>query len=172
MTLRHLHPAGVDCTESTESRHPWRRWFHHCTSYGFALCFASTSVAAIYHLILGWRAPYAYASVPVVLGTAGGIGLVIGPAGLFVLQRARDTALGAAAERDLNAPFLALLFLTSVTGLMLLVLREAAAMPLLLIIHLVCVLALFLTLPFGKFVHAIYRIAALVTFAREDARQP
>ena len=41
------------------SASPWRRWFHHCTFYGFALCFASTSVAAIYHAVFGWRAPYA-----------------------------------------------------------------------------------------------------------------
>ena len=84
LTLRHLHPAGVDCTEAIESRHPWRRWLHHCTSYGFALCFASTSVAAVYHLVFGWLAPYPYTSLPVVLGTIGGIGLTIGPAGLLV----------------------------------------------------------------------------------------
>jgi citrate/tricarballylate utilization protein len=45
--------------------------------------------------------------------------------------------------------------------------REQPAMPLLLVVHLGLVLALFLALPYGKFVHAIYRTAALVKFADE-----
>jgi len=39
-----------------------------------------------------------------------------------------------------------------------------------LIVHLGIVLALFLTLPYGKFVHAIYRSAALVKYALERSR--
>jgi citrate/tricarballylate utilization protein len=41
-------------------------------------------------------------------------------------------------------------------------------MGLLLVVHLGAVLALFVTLPYGKFVHGIYRTAALVKFARES----
>src|SRR5207302_7731110 len=99
LTLRHLHPSGVDCADAEERRRPWRRWFHHCTSYGFALCFASTTVAAVYHLVFGWRAPYGYASLPVVLGTTGGLGLLVGPIGLLALQRSRDRALEDRRER-------------------------------------------------------------------------
>ena len=55
LTLRHLHTTGVDCTTDEEARTPWRRWFHHCTFYGFLLCFASTSVAAVYHTVFGWQ---------------------------------------------------------------------------------------------------------------------
>src|SRR5687767_7444135 len=51
LTLRHLHATGPDCTLAEETRSPWRRWFHHCTFYGFLLCFASTTTAAIYHSI-------------------------------------------------------------------------------------------------------------------------
>jgi citrate/tricarballylate utilization protein len=39
-----------------------------------------------------------------------------------------------------------------------------------LIVHLGAVLALFVTLPYGKFVHGLYRAAALVKFARESRR--
>jgi len=46
-------------------------------------------------------------------------------------------------------------------------LREKTFMPSLLIGHLAFVLALFVTLPYGKFVHGIYRAAALVKFRRE-----
>ena len=40
-------------------------------------------------------------------------------------------------------------------------------MPVLLAIHLGVVLALFLTLPYGKFVHGIYRYLALAHHERE-----
>jgi citrate/tricarballylate utilization protein len=169
LTLRHWHGGGADCVTAEETRGPWRRWFHHCTFYGFMLCFASTSVAAAYHLIFGWEAPYGYTSLPVILGTLGGAGLLIGPAGLLVIRTRRDPALGVREREGLEDSFVALLLLTSLTGLVLLVLRHQPAMPLLLIAHLGAVLALFLTLPYGKFVHGLYRAAALVRFARENA---
>jgi citrate/tricarballylate utilization protein len=59
--------------------------------------------------------------------------------------------------------------MTSLTGLILLVLRDTAAMGTLLVIHLAIVLLLFLTLPYGKFVHGIYRSAALVKSALESS---
>jgi citrate/tricarballylate utilization protein len=169
LTLRHLHGSGEECVTAEETRTPWRRMFHHCTFYGFMLCFASTSVAAIYHTLFGWEAPYAYTSLPVVLGTTGGLGLIVGPVGLFALRQRRDPALTDAAQEGLDASFLALLLLTSATGLALLVLRHQSVMGVLLIVHLGVVLALFLTLPYGKFVHGVYRTAALRKFNREDA---
>ena len=70
----------------------------------------------------------------------------------------------------MDVGFLALLFITSATGLALLFLRETRAMGVLLAIHLGVVLALFLTLPYGKFVHGLYRFAALVRFHIERKR--
>ena len=131
------------------------------------LCFASTSVAAIYDGVFGWRAPYGYASLPVLLGTLGGVGLLLGPVGLLTLRRRRDPALGDAAQKGLDESFLALLLVTSVTGIALLMLRNQPAMGVLLIVHLGAVLALFLTLPYGKFVHGIYRTAALLKYSCE-----
>jgi citrate/tricarballylate utilization protein len=167
LTLRHLHSSGADCTNAEEQRSPWRRWFHHATMYGFLLCFASTSVAALYHVVFGWRAPYGYASLPVVLGTLGGAGLLIGPAGLFALRRRRDLALADPAQNGLDESFILMLFMTSATGLLLLVLRGMPVMALLLVVHLGFVLGVFLTLPYGKFVHGIYRTAALVIYSQE-----
>jgi citrate/tricarballylate utilization protein len=46
-------------------------------------------------------------------------------------------------------------------------LREAAAMGPLLAIHIGVVFALFITLPYSKFVHGIYRFVALIRYARE-----
>jgi len=168
LTLRHLHATGEDCTRDVETRSPWRRYFHHCTFYGFALCFASTSVAAVYHAGFGWRAPYAYVSVPVVLGTIGGIGLVVGPLGLLAQYRARDLALKDPAQSSMDLSFIVMLLMTSVTGLLLLLLRDSTMMPPVLVIHLGFVLGLFLTLPYSKFVHGIYRMAALLKFSSEQ----
>jgi citrate/tricarballylate utilization protein len=170
LTLRHLRVGDADCTSAEEERAPLRRWFHHCTFYGFLLCFASTSVAAVYHLVFGWRAPYPYGSLPVLLGMAGGAGLLIGPAGLLMLRRRRDPALGDPDQRGLDEAFIALLFITSLTGYLLLAFRERAVMSVLLAVHLGTVLALFVTLPYGKFVHGIYRTAALLNYAMERRR--
>jgi citrate/tricarballylate utilization protein len=170
LTLRHMNPGGVECTTGEEVRTPWRRWFHHATFYGFLLCFASTSIAAVYDA-LGWSAPYPYTSLPVILGTSGGIGLLVGPLGLMVHRRKRDPALADPAESRLDESFLALLFLTSLSGLLLLVLRDRTAMAILLVVHLGIVLALFVTLPYGKFVHGLYRLAALVKYNLTGSHQ-
>jgi citrate/tricarballylate utilization protein len=63
--------------------------------------------------------------------------------------------------------FILMLLMTSVTGLLLLVLRGTAVMPSLLVVHLGFVLGFFVTMPYGKFVHGIYRTAALLKFASE-----
>ena len=72
------------------------------------MCCASTSVAAIYHMF-GWLAPYPYDSLPVILGMAGGSGLLVGPAGLLVVRGRRDPALGDPDQRGLDDSFIALL---------------------------------------------------------------
>ena len=170
LALTNLSSGGAGCTYPDEHHSQARRLFHHLTFYGFLLCFASTTIAAIDHL-LGDIAPHPYLSAPVILGTLGGIGLLIGPCGLFLLKRKRDSAIADASQDMSDKSFLRLLALTSATGLMLLVLRETSAMGLLLVVHLAVVLLLFLTLPYGKFVHGIYRSAALVKSALETQHQ-
>jgi citrate/tricarballylate utilization protein len=167
VALRHLHGNGADCVAGEEQRPPWRRWWHHVTLWGFLLCFASTTVAAIYHSMFGWVAPYAYTSAPVVLGSLGGVALLAGCAGLWIVRARRDPALGDPSQEGLDRSFLVLLFVTSLTGLALLVLRESLLMGRLLALHLGAVMALFVTLPYGKFVHGFYRLAALWVYERD-----
>jgi citrate/tricarballylate utilization protein len=167
LRLTNLGGHGAGCPYPREKLSQARRWFHHATFYGFLLCFASTCVAAFYHFVLGWRAPYPYFSAPVVLGTLGGLGLLAGPAGLFWLRRKRDPALDDLNPRDFGESFIVLLLLASFTGLLLLALRETAAMSWLLMVHLGVVLALFAWLPYGKFMHGMYRFAALLRNAFE-----
>jgi citrate/tricarballylate utilization protein len=70
----------------------------------------------------------------------------------------------------MDVAFLVLLLLTSLTGLLLLALRETAIMGILLVIHLGMVAGLFITAPYGKFAHVIYRYAALVRYTIEQRR--
>jgi citrate/tricarballylate utilization protein len=170
LSLKYLDGGGEGCRYPDERPSFARRRFHHLTFYGFMLCFAATATATIYHYVLGWHAPYPFLSVPVLLGTAGGIGLLAGPAGLLWLKRGRDPELVDPAQQGMDAGFLALLFATSLTGLALLAFRETRAMGVLLAVHLGAVLALFLTMPYGKFAHALYRFAALVRFHLERRR--
>jgi citrate/tricarballylate utilization protein len=165
--LRYLDGGGVGCFNEDERPTDHRRVYHHLTFYGFLLCFSSTSVATLYHYLLAREAPYAWWDLPVVLGTLGGIGLVIGPIGLLVEKFKRDPALVDANSFGMDTAFTLMLFLTGLTGLVLLLWRETPAMGPLLAVHLGVVFALFITLPYGKFVHGLYRYAALVRYARE-----
>ena len=168
LTLRYLGGGhGAGCNNADDAWTLWRKRFHHFTMYGFALCFASTSFATLYHYLLGLKAPYALSSLPVVLGILGGIGLLIGPAGLFWLKTQRHPQHGDAAQNPMDYGFIALLFFTSLTGLALMLWRDTGAMALLLAVHLGVVMALFLTMPYGKMAHGFYRCAALLKFAIE-----
>ena len=167
LSLKYLHGSGEDCTTREDTRTPWRRWLHHFTFYGFLLCFASTCVATIYDVVFQLPSPYPLLSLPVALGTLGGIGLVIGPIGLWAIRRRTDQATLDPNQQGLSQAFILALVLTSSSGLALLGFRESAAMTLLLVFHLATVMTLFVTLPYGKFVHGLYRAAALIQYARE-----
>jgi citrate/tricarballylate utilization protein len=168
--LRYLDGGGDGCTYPDEKPSFARRRFHHFTFYGFMLCFAATCVATIYHYVFGIHAPYPFWSLPVILGTLGGVGLLIGPAGLLWLKHARDADLTDPTQTGMDVAFIALLFITGLTGLALLFTRETRAMGVALVLHLGAVLALFVTMPYGKFVHGLYRFAALVRFHIERRR--
>jgi len=161
---------GQGCNNDDDAFTLLRRRFHHFTFYGFMLCFAATAVATLYHYLLDLHAPYPVTSLPVLLGTAGGIGLLIGTAGLFLLNLRRDPRTGDPDQKPMDLGFIALLFLTSASGLALLALRDTGAMAALLAIHLGIVMALFVTLPYGKFAHGIYRCAALLKYHIEKRR--
>ena len=162
---------GKGCNNADDQFTLWRRRFHHLTFYGFMLCFAATGVATLFHYLLNWSAPYPIFSLPVMLGIVGGIGLLIGPAGLLWLNLRRNPEHGDENQKPMDRGFIALLFLVSASGLALLALRETSALGLMLAIHLGLVMAFFLTMPYSKFAHGIFRSAALLKHAIEK-RQP
>ena len=162
---------GDGCNNEDDAFTLARKRMHHLTFYGFMLCFAATSVATVYHYAFDWPAPYDFFSLPKILGTVGGIALTVGTLGLWRLNLSRDPQHGDVQQRPMDRGFIALLFFISVTGLALMLSKNTAAMPVLLAVHLGMVMALFLTLPYGKFAHGIFRTAALLRFAVEK-RQP
>ncbi len=131
------------------------------------MCFAATSVATAYHYAFGLHAPYAYTSAPKLLGIAGGLALMLGVRGLFWLNVRRHPLQQDITQRAMDRGFMSLLFLTAASGLVLMLVKHTAALPLALCVHLGAVMALFATLPYGKFAHGIYRSAALLKWSVE-----
>jgi len=158
---------GEGCHDTDDRATLWRRRFHHATFYGFMLCVAATSLATVYHYVFGWVAPYPLLSGPVILGTVGGVGIVIGPIGLLLLNLRRHPLHADVSQHGMDRAFILLLALCGVTGLALLGLRETAAMPLMLAVHLGAVMAFFLTMPYSKFAHGFFRSSALLKNAIE-----
>ncbi|MBJ6799805.1 tricarballylate utilization 4Fe-4S protein TcuB [Geomonas propionica] len=190
LLLRYLDGAEDGCAYPDETPSNVRRRFHHATFYGFALCFAATAVGTVFHYVLGWEGPppiptvasllgrpgapqlELLRSLPVILGSLGGIGLLIGPAGLLWLKTRRNSLLVDHRQNGMDAGFLVLLFLASLTGFMLTALRETTFSGPVMVAHLGIVMGLFLTMPYGKFVHGIYRFGALLRNAVEKSTMP
>lgn len=167
--LRYLDGGKAGCmNDDAEAPTDMRKHYHHATFYGFLLCLASTSIATLYHYLVGREAPYAWWDLPVVLGMLGGVGLVVGPVGLLVAKFKRAPELLDEARFGMDVAFLVMLLLAGSTGVALLLLRTTPAMGITLAVHLGVVFALFLALPYGKFVHGLYRFLALVQYAREN----
>lgn len=162
---------GEGCHNEDDEYTLKRRHFHHLTFYGFLLCFAATALGTVYHYAFGWAAPYELPSLPKLLGALGGIGLMAGTAGLWHLNRSRHPLHGDAKQKPMDLGFIALLFLVAASGMLLWLARATPALALLLCLHLGAVIALFATLPYGKFAHGVFRTAALLRHNTEK-RQP
>lgn len=145
-----------------------RRYAHHLVFYGFISMTISTTLAAIYHNVFHMDAPYPYLSPPVIFGAVGGVMTTIGVAGLFYLKSKQDHDPANDRMLAIDRIFLMMLLTASLSGLVLMVLRDTALMGTLLTIHLGFVAGFFLTLPYGKFAHVVYRYAALIRYQVEQ----
>lgn len=166
-TLRYLDGNGDGCNYPDDRFSFIRRNFHHATFYGFLACLLSTCIAFIYDHGFGWPAPYSFFSLPTFIGTLGGLSLCVGTAGLLWLKTRMDHRPYDEASVGMDMSFSSLLFLVSLTGLLLLLFRGTSIMGLLLCVHIGLVLGLFLSLASSKFVHIVYRYFALVRNAYE-----
>jgi citrate/tricarballylate utilization protein len=167
LTLRNLGGKSHGCNDRDEALSQSRRYAHHAMFYGFLLCFLSTCSAAFCEHVLGVPAPYPFLSVPVLTGAIGGAGMLLGAAALIWIKIKSDPAPAAKALRGSEYALLTQLALAAATGMLLLFLRSTQFMGLSLALHLGAILSFFVTLPYSKFVHGIYRSAALVRSAAE-----
>lgn len=168
--LTYLDGGGQGCFNADDTPTDRRRLWHHLTFYGFLLCFASTTLATVYHYVLGRPAPYSWWDVPALLGISGGIGLVIGAGGLLYAKLTRLDDLKTPEFRGMEYGFVVILLLTGASGLLLRFLGHTPLMGMLLALHLGAVLTFFLTMPYGKFVHGLYRYLALARYARDSRK--
>lgn len=155
--------------ESTEEEFSLRRkWFHHAVFYGFLLDFASTTLAAIYAHVLHVQAPYPVQNPVVILGVLGGVGILIGAAGLLYTKSRTASANVDERAKGSGRAFSVSLLMVAATGMLVLLLRDTRAMAIILVVHLSTVASLFFTAPYSKFVHTVYRYLALVRYAQEE----
>jgi citrate/tricarballylate utilization protein len=166
-TVRYLGGGGAGCAYPGPRPSQCRRLFHAAVFWGFLADLVSTTLAFVYQDFLHILPPYSLTSLPVMFGTAGGVALVTGCAGLIVFKAKSDQNQAAPNAYGLDYAFLIFLGLAGLTGLATLIFRSSSAMGVLLIVHLGTVAGLFITAPYGKFVHFVYRTAAIVRYQIE-----
>jgi citrate/tricarballylate utilization protein len=167
LSLRWLRGGGPGCYYPKSRPSSARRLFHALTFFGFLSATISTGLAGFYQHFLDRVAPYPMDSAPVVFGLAGGISMVIGTCGLIVMKLLSALEPADTKSLDMDYVFLVLISAASLTGILTLLLRDTPALGLILAVHLAAVAAFFSSLPYGKFVHAIYRTLALLRYRLE-----
>ncbi|MCL6631834.1 MAG: tricarballylate utilization 4Fe-4S protein TcuB [Alicyclobacillus herbarius] len=163
LKLRYL---GREATEEELAGH--RKWLHQFVLYGFVLDFASTTLGAFYSHVLHIQAPYPIYNPVVILGILGGIGIIIGTSGFLYVKSKSDRSVSDEKARRSGNAFSISLLMIAVTGMLVLLFRDTAAMGIILVIHLSSVASLFFTAPYSKFVHFVYRYMALIRYAQEE----
>jgi citrate/tricarballylate utilization protein len=168
--LRYLKGGGPGCFYPDERPSSVRRFYHSLTFWGLTSDFISTTLAFVYQDFLHLLPPYALISAPVVFGAIGGVALIVGTGGLIYFKAQSDREPAAATVSGMDYVFLVMLGLTALTGMLTLLLRATSAMGSMLVLHLACIAALFVSAPYGKFVHAVYRTLALVRYEAEQSK--
>ena len=162
LSLQYLKGGGSGCTYPEEKPSSGRRLYHSFVFWGFLSDLLSTTLAFIYQDFMHQLPPFPMTSAPVVFGSVGGVAIMVGVAGLIGLKTKSDPAPAGPGVSSLDYIFLSTLGLTALTGMLTLVFRATPAMGFMLTIHLALVAGLFVTAPYGKFVHVPYRFLALL----------
>jgi citrate/tricarballylate utilization protein len=170
LNLKWLRGGGRGCNYPNAQASQARRFYHSLVYYGFLSAAVSTTLAAIYQDILHRLPPYPLTSAPVLFGSFGGVAIVIGVAGLVVIKATSDREPAHSPSLGLDYLFLIILGLTALSGMLTLLFRESSAMGIILTLHLALVAALFITVPYGKLVHALYRSLAILRHHLEQSQ--
>jgi citrate/tricarballylate utilization protein len=163
-SLEYLRGGGAECPYPGDDPSPARRRLHGAVAWGFATCFAATLAAAFLQDVLGIGPPYPLLSGPVILGTAGGISMLAGCAGLMMLKQRGDPPPSVG-----DYGLIAGLGLLALTGMLTLVFRDTPAYGLILVTHLATIVICFAIAPYTRMVHAVYRFLAIVADVIEQA---
>ena len=105
-----------------------------------------------------------------IFGAVGGVALIIGTGGLLWFKPKSDPDPAGAGAPGMDYVFLVTLGMVALTGMFTLIFRDGSAMGSLLVVHLAFIAALFLTAPYGKFVHAVYRTLAVMRYEIEQGQ--
>jgi citrate/tricarballylate utilization protein len=168
--LRYLKGGGPGCFYPDERPSSVRRVYHSLTFWGLTSDFVSTTLAFVYQDFLHILPPYSLTSAPVIFGGIGGVALILGTGGLIYYKLQSDREPAAAGASGMDYVFLVTLGLAALTGMLTLILRATSAMGSVLVLHLACIAALFVSAPYGKFVHAVYRTLALIRYEIEQSQ--
>lgn len=140
-----------------------RRWGHFALMWGFVLAALASGLIIVYMYVLKEELPVPFWHWMKIVGNVGAIFLLVGAFLLLVNRLRPDKAAGASTAYD-NF-FLAVVILVVATG----ILAEAGRLTMdaglacwIYLIHLTSVLALFVTFPYSKFAHLVYRTLAMV----------
>jgi citrate/tricarballylate utilization protein len=164
--------GGTGCSYPKERGSHTFLILHMMIFYGFILAIISTINAAVYQDVLKILPPYEFLTLPVIFGVLGGTLIVVGSTVLLYYKKVSSKELTLEKMRNIDTAFLVILELVSVTGFLTMVLRSSAVLGAVFLIHLAFVLTLFLAAPYGKFVHFVYRFAALENDKLEKINEP
>ena len=165
---RWFRGGGAGCNyPDREERGSYRKFVTHAlVMYGFLLDLLSTASAFVEQDFLGIYPPYPILSVPVISGLAGGLMIIVG-ATLFLYYDSGGSNPRGKKMESMDRIFLITLFMVSATGIVLFAMRSTALMGLFLLIHLSFVGLLFISAPYGKFIHLVYRYLSIARYHQE-----
>jgi quinone-modifying oxidoreductase, subunit QmoC len=147
-----------------------RKWSHTFLVWGFLAAFVTTASVATSEYAFGMEIPLAQTNPIKLLGNLAAVLLTLGVLGLIFKRMGLEALTGH--FKAFDGFFLWLVALVTFTGIASEIARYVLPVQVALsiyVVHLGMVLALFVTFPFSKFAHALYRTMAM---AHERLTQP
>ena len=142
--------GGAGCTYPDSKIRNFRLIFHPMVLFGFLIALVSISFYPAFGLL--FRMVYLLGSAMMFFGSAG-----------LMYGRTRSDRTGENPEmRKIDLPFTILLNLGGLTGIILVVFYGSGFDWSVFLIHDALIFTLFLLAPFGKFIHPVFRILALI----------
>jgi len=163
----HLMPALIDIAThkkfaSCGPAKP-RRWGHFALLWGFVAAAVASGIIIIAMYGMGEELPLPQLHPAKLIGNLGAVLLVVG--GVILLRNRLEDAKGTGQTNAFDAFFLVVVLVVVTTGVLSELGRlffEPALACSVYVVHLGAVLCLFLTAPYSKFAHLLYRTLAMV----------